>query len=300
MSRGLGDVYKRQGDKRQAARIVKKAWTESPHPDLAAAFAAITPEESPAERRKRFEPLLKIQPDHPETRMVAAELALSDEDFPGARRALGNLAETRPTARSLALMAAIERGEGAPDSVVRGWLAKALDAPRGEAWVCESCNTVHGQWAPICDNCQSFDTLSWKVPPQSDDTGSTAAAMLPLIVGALEDRRTPEEPDDEPVEARAEAPQPKPAEPSPAKEAAPATPSANDVSTPASYPAAGPKPEPGAAASAQADTTIDVTPGEPGGPPRFERAGQQPEPVPPRPDYAPDLDPEDDQEARAR
>ena len=30
-------------------------------------------------------------------------------------------------------MAAIARGEGAPEAEVRGWLARALDAPRGDA-----------------------------------------------------------------------------------------------------------------------------------------------------------------------
>ncbi|MSU91187.1 heme biosynthesis protein HemY [Rhodobacteraceae bacterium 2CG4] len=295
------ELHAQAGDRRQAARIVKKAWTEAPHPDLAAAFAAIVPDETPAERRNRFEALLKIQPDHPETRMVAAELALADEDFPGARRALGDLAERRPTARSLALMAAIERGEGAPDTVVRGWLAKALDAPRGEAWVCDVCNTVHGQWAPICENCQSFDTLSWQVPPQSEDAGSTAAAMLPLIVGALEDRRPEPEPEPEPEPARGgtdagpAAAAARTASPKAAPEPVVARAEVDADETP-HEPETAAEPEPAtvdgqpSAAASGATTPGGAKPGEPGGPPRFERAGENAEPVPPRPDYAPGED----------
>ena len=207
------ELHAEAGEGRQAARIVKKAWSDMPHPDLAAAFAAIDPGEAPGARRKRFQTLLRINPDHPETRMVAAELALADEDFPGARRALGDLATTDPSTRSLAIMAAIERGEGSSDQVVRGWLAKALEAPRAPAWVCDKCNNIHGAWTPICDSCESFDTLSWKTPPQSDDS-TGAAAMLPLIIGALE-KPTPaaeeaapevqdaEEPDDAVTEAAA-------------------------------------------------------------------------------------------------
>ncbi|WP_112320585.1 heme biosynthesis protein HemY [Oceanibium sediminis] len=198
-------LHAEAGEARHAARIVKKAWTTQPHPDLAASFAAIAPDETPEARLKRFQPLLALQPDNPETRMVATELSLTAEDFPGARRALGDLAETAPTTRSLALMAAIERGEGAPDSVVRGWLAKALDAPRGEAWVCEKCNTAHGTWTPICETCESFDTLSWTLPPATEEAGS-AAAMLPLIVGALQ-RPDPEpEPEQDTPAAEAETP----------------------------------------------------------------------------------------------
>lgn len=301
------ELHAQAGERRQATRIVKKAWAEAPHPDLAAAFAAIAPDETPAERRQRFQTLLKIQPDHPETRMVAAELALTDEDFPGARRALGDLAETRPTARSLALMAAIERGEGAPDTVVRGWLAKALDAPRGEAWVCEVCNTVHGQWTPICEKCQSFDTLAWQVPPQGEDSTSTAAAMLPLIVGTLEDRRETARPEghgtsdtgdaapaSRPAKARADVEDAEVDETEDASVASkangPDTGEAEGEAASASPLASEDAPD----ASARPEKPVE--PGTPGGPPRFERAGSQPEPVPPRPDYAPG----DDQDWRER
>ncbi|MEO1551743.1 MAG: heme biosynthesis HemY N-terminal domain-containing protein [Pseudomonadota bacterium] len=172
---------------RAAVNGLKTAWAQSPHPDLAAAFAKLAPDESPAERRKRFEALLRKNPTHPESKMTAAELALADEDFPGARKALGDLAETRPTTRVYALMAAIEKGEGAADNVVRGWLAKALSASRDETWICSNCKTTHVGWTPICSACDAFDTLEWTTPPSTPDSSGTTAAMLPLIVGSLED-----------------------------------------------------------------------------------------------------------------
>lgn len=177
-----------QGRKRNAVRVIKKAWDVQPHPDLAAAFAAIEPEETPAERVKRFDPLLRIKPDHRETMLLKAELNLTAEDFPEARRAVGDLAEKEPDARVLAIMAAIARGEGASEDVVRGWLARALTAPRGPQWVCDNCRAVHAEWSPLCSNCSAFDTLSWTTPPQSDSVLSASAGMLPLIVGAIEDK----------------------------------------------------------------------------------------------------------------
>jgi HemY protein len=56
---------------------------------------------------------------HPETRLLLAELNVAAEDFASARKALGDLPETAPNTRVLALLAAIERGEGAPDQRVR-------------------------------------------------------------------------------------------------------------------------------------------------------------------------------------
>ncbi|WP_150122083.1 tetratricopeptide repeat protein, partial [Sulfitobacter sp. HI0129] len=130
----------------------------------------------------------RLQPDHPETRMLLAELHVAAEDFPQARRSLGDLVESEPTARSVTLMAAIERGEGASDSVVKGWLTRALTVPRGPQWICENCQHIHASWQPVCNNCGSFDTLEWKTPPMSEVAMPGGVQMLPLIVGTTEDR----------------------------------------------------------------------------------------------------------------
>jgi len=175
--------YIAQGNARNAARVLTKAWSVQPHPDLAAAFAEIVPDESPRARLKRFEALTKLLPEHPETKMLLAELLIAAEDFPAARRALGDLTETEPTARNLTLMAAITRGEGGDEAMVRGWLTKALTASRGPQWVCDTCGTVHAAWGPVCANCHGFDTLSWKTPPAAEFTLPGGVEMLPLLVG---------------------------------------------------------------------------------------------------------------------
>lgn len=185
-------TYIEKGKPRYATRVIKKAWEAQQHPDLAAAFAEIVPDETPSDRIKRFQKLTKTTPDSPETRMLLAELHIAAEDFPAARQALGDLPETDPTARSLTLMAAIERGQGSDDSIVRGFLTRALTASRGPQWICDSCGTVHADWAPVCAECGSFDTLSWKTAPQGSTTMPRSTEMLPLIVGALEDKPEPE------------------------------------------------------------------------------------------------------------
>lgn len=180
--------YIEQGNVKYATRVIKKAWAAQPHPDLAAAFAAIVQDETPPARLKRFKPLIAQHPDHVESRLLLAELHIANEDFPEARRALGDQVETAPDARVLTVMAAIARGEGASDVVVKGWLARALTAPRGPQWVCENCHNIHAEWVPICENCNSFDTLAWTAPPAGAPTVPTGSEMLPLIVGSVDDR----------------------------------------------------------------------------------------------------------------
>ena len=84
-------------------------------------------------------------------------------------------------------MAAIERGEGADDSVVRGWLAKAVSAPRGPQWVCDNCNRAHTEWTPVCTRCEGFDTLEWADPSETAELASASAGLLTFVAGASGD-----------------------------------------------------------------------------------------------------------------
>lgn len=188
--------YIEQGKPRLATRLLRKAWDAQPHPDLAAAFADIAPNETPSERLRRFETLTRVKPEDPETKLLLAELNIAAEDFPAARKALGDLPDVDPTTRTMTIMAAIERGQGADDAVVRAWLAKAVNAPRGPQWVCENCNTIQGEWMPVCSNCGGFDTLAWKRPADSLAPRNQGAEMIPLIIGAPEPEPS-EEPDEE-------------------------------------------------------------------------------------------------------
>ncbi len=199
------DGYIADGKPKNAMRVVKKAWSVQPHPDLAAAFARIKPNETPKERLARFAVLTGQHLENPETKMLKAELLIAAEDFPGARSALGDLAEKDPSTRSLAIMAAIEKGSGADDAVVKGWLARALTAPRDPQWVCDNCQKAHGGWAPVCENCGAFDTLSWRQTDNPSAALPSGAEMLPLIVGQIEGP-TDELEDAELVEDEAETP----------------------------------------------------------------------------------------------
>ena len=102
--------------------------------------------------------------------------------------------QENPTARALTIMAAVERGLGSDDAVVRGWLAKAVTASRGPQWICDHCHTVHAEWAPVCASCGNFDSLSWREAPQTAAPLANRADMLPLIIGRGAHDRTTAEP----------------------------------------------------------------------------------------------------------
>ena len=178
------EIKSRAGDLKLAESIIRKAWSIQPHPDLAAAFAAFEPNETPLARKQRFENMIGKNSTHPESRMLMAELSIASQDFPAARREIGSLPEDSPTVRSLAIIAAVERGEGSDDAVVRGWLAKAVSASRGPQWVCEVCSWPHPEWVPVCARCDGFDTLEWTEAPEKAELPESHAGLLTLVAGA--------------------------------------------------------------------------------------------------------------------
>ena len=165
--------------------VIKKAWESQPHPDLAAIYSEIYEGENPEDREKGFKLLAKMNPKHVETKTMMAEMYLQAEDFPNARRSLGDSYEIMPNVRTLTLIAAIEKGEGADDSVIRKWLTKALSAPRGPQWVCENCSTAHSVWRPTCFNCNALDTLTWMDVPETKAEVALGNERAPFVLDVL-------------------------------------------------------------------------------------------------------------------
>ncbi|MEM8790459.1 MAG: heme biosynthesis HemY N-terminal domain-containing protein [Pseudomonadota bacterium] len=172
------------GSKRAANRLITHAWQYRPGPQLAAAFAAIEPDETPDQRVKRFKKLFDVKGTGTEANLVRAELALTVEDWGGARRAMAKLDEEEPSARSCAIMAAIARGEDEPDAVVRGWLARALGAPRAGD---EGSVLDHAAMLPLLVGDQAEDpedqmanTSRKKETPEAEDAETAEDSETPM------------------------------------------------------------------------------------------------------------------------
>lgn len=148
----------------KAQDIVEAAWALAPHPELAAAYAAIHPNDDPAARARRMKALVQLNPNHVESRLVAAEQAIAQAQWFDARSALEPLTRGFPTARACVLMAEIAQEERGDVTAAQGWLARAARSPRDAQWRCGHCGFVVQDWTSICSNCDAFDSLSWVAP----------------------------------------------------------------------------------------------------------------------------------------
>jgi HemY protein len=168
-------LFGAQGKLRRAARYVETAWKANPHPELAEVYADLRPGDAARDRLKRVKKLAARAPDHPESGLAVARVALEAAEFADARKALARLTED-PTQRVCLLMAEIEASEHGDHGLAREWTARALRARRDPAWVADG--FVSERWLPASPASGRLDAFVWAVPP--------SAAAGPVLEQAVE------------------------------------------------------------------------------------------------------------------
>lgn len=147
-----------------AAKVVERTWRQSPHPDLADAYREVLNGYDPLTRVKLFEKLLAQAPNHAESHIALARIALEAKLWGEARAHLNSALAIEPSRRLFRLLAELERSERHDEAAARDWMAKAAAAPADPAWTCGSCNAVSHAWGGLCGHCGAFDSLEWKAP----------------------------------------------------------------------------------------------------------------------------------------
>lgn len=159
------ELAQQLGKQRQARRMLADAWQAAPHPDIARALAQLVPNETPEQRLRRVETVLKpLHPDHPELHVAVGELAITAEQWSVARSALERALALEPTVRVYRLLAELERATGNTEAA-QEWLTRGADAQPDHAWVCEDTGEVVPEWRPFGGSGR-FDVVRWTTPPR--------------------------------------------------------------------------------------------------------------------------------------
>jgi HemY protein len=148
------------GETRKARKILEKAWSINPHPDVAEAYANLRLGDSARERLNRMQKLAGLAAGHVESALALARSALDAREFGAARAALASYLAA-PTRRVATLMAEIEEIEHGDQGRVREWLARAMRAAGDPVWTADG--TVSEHWRPVSPNGR-LDGYAWKVP----------------------------------------------------------------------------------------------------------------------------------------
>jgi HemY protein len=150
-----------KGEAGRAARILEKTWRINPHPELATLYCHVHPGDSARERLNRAKTLAARNANHKEGAISIAKAALEAREFNGARAALDKLPEHQISQRVCLLMAEIENAENGDLGRVRGWLTRAVNAPRDPVWIADG--HVSNSWLPISPVTGKLDAFKWRV-----------------------------------------------------------------------------------------------------------------------------------------
>ncbi|WP_343564590.1 heme biosynthesis protein HemY [Kiloniella sp. b19] len=152
------------GNKRDARKVLKKAWASEPHRDLATAFLLSCDEQDPVRQVRELALLVDSKADHRESHIVMARANLKARLWGAARRHLDAIAEEKPSRTVCQLMAQLEQGEHGNTARAAEWLQRSETAQVPMAWVCSNCGGAADHWTAHCGHCNQLDGLSWSRP----------------------------------------------------------------------------------------------------------------------------------------
>lgn len=151
-----------QGQTRRARKWLRTAWESSPSLLLIAPILSSMTAESPRAQQRLLRQFMKgeLRAAH---HLLAAQQAVAVSEFERAKMEVERSLALAESKESCSLMAEIEKQLRGVDAA-NGWLARALDAPARESWVCHDCGAQHTFWHTHCTGCQHFDSLRYERP----------------------------------------------------------------------------------------------------------------------------------------
>ena len=167
------------GSQRKASRVLRDAWSRSPHPDIAEVLAHLKPGDGPEARFERVRDLVSENAGGLEGAFALARAAAKAQRWDVARQTLEAHLDGKPQARICALMADIEEAQG-DKGRAREWLARALRAPRDPMWVSDG--VASPRWTPVSPVSGEIVPCVWKSPfDMPDDLEADALLPAPAV-----------------------------------------------------------------------------------------------------------------------
>lgn len=160
----LAGLQTKTGDAKRAMKTLEKAWSLTPHPDLAELYIAASGERDPLKRVGIVRRLAAQKPDDMESHLALAQAALEAGLWGEARRYLDAAGGSNPSVRVCRLIAEVEERAQSDQAKVHEWLSRAAHAPSDKAWRCAACHAHHASWRSVCESCGAFGTLHWRAP----------------------------------------------------------------------------------------------------------------------------------------
>jgi uncharacterized membrane-anchored protein len=158
----FAEVMVAEGQTRRARKWLLAAWGKSPSHLLIEPILSTLESESPRAQLRILKPFLKGEATATH-HLLAAQQAFAAGEMERAKTCVEASLALAETKHACSLMAEIEKQLRGVDAA-NAWLARALEAPASETWVCDHCGTQHSNWAAHCSSCAHFDSLQFARP----------------------------------------------------------------------------------------------------------------------------------------
>lgn len=173
----LARLYRDEGHRRAAVKVIEACWRTNPHPELVPVWDSLAPEHKAKDMSARlrwYERLLALKPDSAESQIAAARVAMEDGLWGEARQYLAMAEKLQPNARLYRLWAKFAERQQQPEES-RHWLEKASDAKPDKVWVCRETGRIYEHWTAVAEPHGAFNTIVW------EDPQALAGASRPLL-----------------------------------------------------------------------------------------------------------------------
>jgi HemY protein len=127
----LARMLAADGKARKAEQLVQDTWRKAPHALLARTWRDLAGGKDANALANRMQTLAALNPDHPESRLAAAEGAVEAKLWGQARTQLQPLITNQPCLRTCLLMARVEEGESGDGAKALDWMRRAVAAADG-------------------------------------------------------------------------------------------------------------------------------------------------------------------------
>ena len=152
------------GKSRAAEDLMSRAWAAQPHPAIAAEYLA--PFKGKLDRTQAADRLANAKPADPESHLMQAQAALEAGLTGAARKHVQAAQALGMNQRRLWLLAADIADHDGDAAESQDALRRAALADPDPVWRCGACGTVHGDWHPVCDACNTPAQITWVQPDQ--------------------------------------------------------------------------------------------------------------------------------------
>jgi len=152
------------GKSRAADDLMSRAWAVQPHPAIAAEY--LRSHKGKLDRAQAASRLVNAKPSDPESHLMQAQAALEADLTGQARKHVQAAQSLGMNQRRLWLLAADIADRDGNAAEMQDALRHAAMADPDPVWRCGACGTVHGDWRPVCDACNTPAQIAWVQPDQ--------------------------------------------------------------------------------------------------------------------------------------